>query len=94
MDASSESVARVTTGGMEAQSSEVTAALRELRRQVAEDLNRGQRLLAENPKHSALRESVMYLQKALVCLRGGDDEEEPWVDGSVKLDWARLAKLR
>lgn len=92
MEASSESVTRVTTGGTEAQSSEVTAALRELRRQVAEDLNRGQRLLAENPKHSALRESVMYLQKAQVCLRGGDDEEEPWVDGSVKLDWARLAK--
>ncbi len=92
MDASAESVARVATGGTEAPSSEVTAALRELRRQVAEVLNHGQRLLALNPKHHALRESVMHLQKAQLCLRGGDDEEEPWVDGSVKVDWARLAK--
>ena len=92
MDASAESVARVATGGTEALSSEVTAALRELRRQVAEVLNHGQRLLALNPKHHALRESVMHLQKAQLCLRGGDDEEEPWVDGSVKVDWARLAK--
>ena len=76
MDASAESVARVATGGTEAPSSEVTAALRELRRQVAEVLNHGQRLLALNPKHHALRESVMHLQKAQLCLRGGDDEED------------------
>lgn len=64
------------------------ASLADLRRYLGEGVQRAQELGQEYRKNSQVHECLLYLQRALACLNG--DEEDLALDSTVDIDWGKF----
>jgi transcriptional regulator with XRE-family HTH domain len=64
-------------------------SVHDLQRQIAESIQRAQRLTRNHAKSAAIHECLLFLHKALACI--SEDGEEFW-DTTVQIDWKNLGK--
>jgi transcriptional regulator with XRE-family HTH domain len=79
-----------TSAALSGSARDISGPLRNLKQRITEVVQSAQELTELYSKNAAVHESLLFLQKALVCV--SEDAEEFWLDSSVKIDWQNLGK--